>query len=342
MSRDTFAFSSASLRSLRLEQELQDWEDARRALAHRRVMLRRPLPAAPRLRHGNERIQTVHAPPPQIKCRDTAIHNTFMCGDMKGVYAVLKEPGMVNALMETVHEEMVWTPEMGMWTLSSKIKQTSALRLAASRGHSACVEELLFRGAEVDADPGGRTALHDACSGGHDVCVRLLLDHAADPDLLAMDGNAPLHLCNAPHTYQCAELLVSSGALVNVAQRDSCLTPLHVACRRGLEEHVELYLSYGGDVMARSQEGETPLNAACAGAERPAEMGRYLRIVQNLLAAGADAQTCGRKKHTALHNACGNCCPRIVKLLLEHGARADVENCAGYTPMDCLLQVRSW
>lgn len=37
-----------------------------------------------------------------------------MCGDMKGVYAVLKDPSMVNALMETVQEEMVWTPEMGM------------------------------------------------------------------------------------------------------------------------------------------------------------------------------------------------------------------------------------
>ncbi|XP_051994764.1 ankyrin repeat and SOCS box protein 16 isoform X2 [Xyrauchen texanus] len=310
MSRDTFAFTSASLRSLRLEQELQDWEDARRALAHRRAMTRRPLPIAPRLRHGNERIQTVRAPPPQIQCRDPAIHETFMCGDMKKVYTVLKEPGMVNALMETVHEEMVWAPEMGMWTLISKVKQTSALRLAASRGHSGCVEELLFREAEVDEDTGGRTALHDACSGGHQVCVRLLLDHGADPDLLTVDGNAPLHLCNAAETYE-----------------------------RGLEAHVELYLSYGGDVTAQSQEGETPLNAACAGAERPEDAGRYLRIVQRLLAAGADAQTAGRKKHTALHNACGNCCPRIVKLLLKHGARADVSNCAGYTPMDCLLQV---
>ncbi|TRY68052.1 hypothetical protein DNTS_003635 [Danionella cerebrum] len=312
MSRDTFAFSSASLRSLRLEQDLQDWEDARRALAHRRAMIRRPLPAAPRLRHGNEKIQTVRAPPPQIRCRDPAVHKTFMWGDIKGVYAVLKEPGMVNALMETVHEEMVWAPEMGMWTLVSKVKQTSALRLAASRGHAACVEELLFREAEVDADPGGRSALHDACSGGHHICVRLLLDHGADPDQLAEDGNAPLHLCSAPETFHCAELLVSSGALVNVAHRVSSLTPLHLACRRGLEEHVELYLSHGGDVMARSQEGETPLNAACAGAERPADTGRYLRIVQKLLAAGADAQTFGRKKHTALHNACGNCCPSIV------------------------------
>lgn len=150
------------------------------------------------------------------------------------------------------------------------------------------------------------------------------------------------HSRHQSHSYlpcRCAEHLVTSGALVNVAQRDSCLTPLHVACRRGLEDHVELFLSYGGDVTAQTQEGETPLNAACAGAERPADAGRYLRIVQKLLAAGADAQTAGRKKHTALHNACGNCCPRIVKLLLEHGARADIANCAGYTPMDCLLQV---
>ncbi|KAG9264470.1 ankyrin repeat and SOCS box protein 16 [Astyanax mexicanus] len=339
MSRDTFAFTSASLRSLRLEQELQDWEDARRALAHRRAMTRRPLPAAPRLRHGTERIQTVRAPPPQIHCRDPTIHNTFMWGDMKGVYAVLKEPGMVNALMEIVHEEMVWTPEMGMWTLSSKVKQTSALRLAAGRGRSDCVEELLFRGADVDADPGGRTALHDACSGGHNTCVKLLLDHGADPDLPTADGSTPLHLCNTADTYLCAELLVSNGANVNVTQRDSCLTPLHVACRRGLEEHVELLLVHRADVTAQSCEGETPLNAACAGAERPSEAGQYLRVVQRLLDAGADACTAGRKQHSALHNSCANCNYRITDLLLQHGARAHAVNCAGYTPMDCLLQV---
>ncbi len=114
MSKDTFPFSSTSLRSLRLEQEFQEWEDARRALAQRRAMTRAPLPPAPRPPPRQQRLQEVRAPPPQVRCRDTAVHNTFMCGDMKGVYVVLKEPGMVNALMETVHEEMVWTPEMGM------------------------------------------------------------------------------------------------------------------------------------------------------------------------------------------------------------------------------------
>ncbi|KAK1878171.1 Ankyrin repeat and SOCS box protein 16 [Dissostichus eleginoides] len=339
MSKDSFPFTSTSLRSLRLEQELQEWEDARRALANRRAMTRAPLPRAPRLSPRQGRLQEVWAPRAPVRCRDTAVHNTFMCGDMKGVYAVLKDAAMVNALMETVHEDMVWAPEMGMWTLSSKVKQTSALRLAASRGHSGCVEELLFRGAEVNADPGGSTALHDASVGGHDLCVQLLLSHGADPEVLAADGSAPLHLsCTSTQSLRCAELLIEGGAEVSVRLGGARITPLHLAARRGLEQHVELLLSTGADVLATNQEGETPLNAACSGAERPSEAGRYLRVVQKLLAAGADPRTAGRKQHTPLHNACANCTPRIVDVLLLHGARPDVANCAGYTPMDCLLQ----
>nr|XP_040046378.1 ankyrin repeat and SOCS box protein 16 isoform X3 [Gasterosteus aculeatus aculeatus]XP_040046379.1 ankyrin repeat and SOCS box protein 16 isoform X3 [Gasterosteus aculeatus aculeatus] len=339
MSKDTFPFTPTSLRSLRLERELQDWEDARRALAHRRAMTRDPLPRAPRPPPRQQRLQQVRAPAPQARCRDTAVHNTFMCGDMKGVYAVLKDPAMVNALMETAQEEMAWAPEMGMWTLSSKMKQTSALRLAACGGRAGIVEELLFRGAEVNTDPGGNTALHDACAGGHDACVQLLLSHGADPEVLAADGSAPLHLCTSAQSFQCAALLVDAGADVSVRMRESRLTPLHAAARRGLEEHVALFLAHGADVAATNQEGETPLNAACSAAERPSEAGRYLRVVQRLLSAGADPRTAGRKQHTPLHNACANCSPRIVEVLLQHGAEARVANCAGYTPMDCLIQV---
>ncbi|XP_052346244.1 ankyrin repeat and SOCS box protein 16-like [Oncorhynchus keta] len=338
MSRDTFAFSSAALHSLKVDQELQEWKDNRQALAHRRAMSRPPVSRASRPPPKQQRsLQEIWVY--EARCRDTTIHNTFMCGDMKGVHVVLKDPCMVNTLMETVHEEMVWAPGRWMWTMSSKIKQTSALRLAASKGHSGCVEELLFRGAEVDADPGGSTALHDACIGGHDSCVQLLLAHGADPDLLAEDGSAPLHLCSTAQTFQCAELLVTGGAEVNVLTSETKITPLHVVARRGMEEHVKLFLSHGADVSARNREGETPLNAACGGAERPAEAGRYLRVVQMLLGAGADPCTAGWKHHTPLHNACSNCSPRIAEILLQHGAKADLQNCAGYTPMDCLLQV---
>lgn len=129
MSKHTFPFTTTSLRALRLEREQQDWEEARRALAHRRAMTRAPVaraaPPPPRPPPGpggggggggrtTTRLQEVRAPPPPVRCRDPAVHNTFMCGDMRGVYALLKDPALVNGLMETVHEEMVWTPEMGV------------------------------------------------------------------------------------------------------------------------------------------------------------------------------------------------------------------------------------
>lgn len=133
--------------------------------------------------------------------------------------------------------------------------------------------------------------------------------------------------------------MVESGADLNISHRQSRITPLHVAARRGLEEHVELLIAHGGDVASQNLEGETPLNAACSGAERASEAGRYLRVVKKLLLAGADPRKAGKKQHTPLHNACGNCMPHIAQQLLQYGALADAANCFGYTPMDCLLQV---
>lgn len=124
---------------------------------------------------------------------------------------------------------------------------------------------------------------------------------------------------------------------MNLGTRDQQLTALHVAARQGLVAHVELYLHHGADPSCRTRQGETPLNAACAAAERPEEAERYYRVAERLLAAGANPGAAGRKDHTPLHNACGNGQPRLAQLLLRHGADATIPNCAGYTPMDCAL-----
>jgi hypothetical protein len=83
----------------------------------------------------------------------------------------------------------------GLWTLEYKRELTTPLRISAAHGHTACVRHLLRRGADPDASPGGRGALHEACLGEHTACARLLLQHGADPDLLSTEGLAPLHLC---------------------------------------------------------------------------------------------------------------------------------------------------
>lgn len=125
---------------------------------------------------------------------------------------------------------------------------------------------------------------------------------------------------------------------MNMAARDSEVTPLHVAAARGLEKHVALYLEHGANVGLRTSQGETALNAACAGAESPGSDRRHQATAQRLLEAGADARAAGRKRHTPLHNACANGCGALAELLLRHGACAGVPNAAGHTPMDCALQ----
>lgn len=136
---------------------------------------------------------------------------------------------------------------------------------------------------------------------------------------------------------RCAELLLAHGAQVNLGTRDRQVTALHVAARQGLVAHVELYLHHGADPSQRTHQGETPLNAAAAAAERPEDAERFLRVAERLLAAGAEPGAAGRKGHTPLHNACANGHPALARLLLRHGADATVPNSAGDTPLDCAL-----
>lgn len=127
-------------------------------------MTRAPLPRAPRPPPGQQRLQEVRAPPPQLRCRDAAVHNTFMCGDMQGVYAVLRDPGMVNALMETVHEEMVWIPEMGMTSdaVSGRLACMVSLRDALISRH---VDAELQGEADVGAASGRWQRTHRVRGG---------------------------------------------------------------------------------------------------------------------------------------------------------------------------------
>nr|XP_030111843.3 ankyrin repeat and SOCS box protein 16 [Taeniopygia guttata] len=326
MAHESFAFSPSALRSLRLQRELLEREDRRRALARAPAPRLLPPPAPP-------------SPPRRRQlCRDPAVHNALYAGDLPRVQSLFRDEASANLVLEMVSEELVWSPEQGLWVLSPRRQHTSALRIAAARGYEDCARHLLLRGAAVDAVVGGRAPLHDSAAAPHPNCARLLLAFGADPNVLSADGSAPLHLCTAPHSLRCAELLLAHGARVNLGTRERQVTALHVAARHGLLAHVELYLHHGADPSRRTHQGETPLNAAAAAAERPEDAERFLRVAERLLAAGAQAGAAGRKGHTPLHNACANGHPALARLLLRHGADATVPNGAGDTPMDCALR----
>ncbi|XP_029428154.1 ankyrin repeat and SOCS box protein 16-like [Rhinatrema bivittatum] len=327
MAQETFAFTSSTLRSLRLQREMLELEDRRRALA-RHYLPRRTSPA-PR--------SSMLVRQPRY-CRDPMAHKALYTGDLQCIKDLFKDEVTANLIVETVSEELLWSEELGLWALNPKKKHTSPLRIAANRGYTDCIKHLIMQGANVNATVGGRAALHDTCTSHRTECTQLLLSFGANPNILSEDGSAPLHVCTTPETLQCAQMLLESGASVNLTTRDRRVTPLHVAARHGLEEHVKLYLCNGANLSLRNRAGETALNTACASAEEPEKAGEYYCVVKKLLDCGADVKMAGRKNHTPLHNACGNCHHRIVDLLLQHGAEVNALNCAGYTPLDCILQ----
>ena len=105
MAQETFTFTSSALRSLRLQQELLEQEDRRRALA-RESATRRLLPESPRPPlTPSRRLQY---------CRDPAVHNALYTGDLVRIKSIFKDEITANLVMEMVSEELVWSPEQGM------------------------------------------------------------------------------------------------------------------------------------------------------------------------------------------------------------------------------------
>ncbi|XP_040186754.1 ankyrin repeat and SOCS box protein 16 [Rana temporaria] len=330
MSRETFPFTTTALRSLQWQREQLENEDRRRAVS--RQCLARRL----------QTDRSAYRPPASQRrqyCRDAAIHNALYTGDIERIKVIFREQDSAEVVVETVSEELQWSPDIGLFSLTPKKSHTTPLRITAARGYSECVRYLICHGANPNNTVGGRGALHDACEGGHAVCTQLLVSRGADCNLQSEDGQAPLHFCTTKDTLECARQLLEYGAIVNLPCHYTRATPLHVAATRGLEAHVTLYLSLGADPCALNRESETPVNAACAAGDSPQHFGRYLRVVEMLLKAGGPPSTPGKKGHGPLHNASSNCHLSLVKMLLDHGASVNVTNSAGYTPLDCALQV---
>lgn len=105
MSRETFAFTSSTLRALRLQREWLEWEDRRRALS-RQCLTRRFPPAT------SSSLLTKPARRPQY-CRDPAVHNILYTGDLQTIKSIFKDEAVANVIVETVSEELMWAAELG-------------------------------------------------------------------------------------------------------------------------------------------------------------------------------------------------------------------------------------
>ena len=111
-------------------------------------------------------------------------------------------------------------------------------------------------------------------------------------------------------------------------------TPLHRACIEGNHKEVVKLLEKGHPVNPRDHCGWLPIHEA-------ANHG-YSDICWSLIENGASINDPGGEKcggTTPLHDACSNCQPKVIQVLVSKGADVTLLDTEGNTPVDCL---RSW
>ncbi|NXM32703.1 ASB10 protein, partial [Oxyruncus cristatus] len=278
-----------------------------------------------------------------LECRDLLVQNALFTGDLEMVQKYFTKSAAINLIIETRDDVLRWTSRKhGLWSLSYKQELTTPLHITASRGYTDCLRLLLLRGAAIDFAPGGKTALHEACAAASTDCVRLLLGSGADPEAVSEDGYRPLHLCKSPDSIECVRQLLQHGASANSRTEEEDDTALHVAARHGLAEHVQLLLHHRAELEAKNEEGQTPLNTACAQHHQPQDMDRYYRVCQLLVESGASINAADQDRQHPLHLACKNANAQIAELLLARGANVNVMNYGGNTALHNILQVAAY
>jgi ankyrin repeat protein len=241
---------------------------------------------------------------------------------------------------------------------------------AARGGHVAAARALLDVGADVNATlPDGMSALVLAVYNAHYELAAFLLDRGADPNAAAHGWTAlhqvawsrrPNRGFNLPGAVPTGNLdsldlvrkLVEHGANLNARQtaepKDGNRnmlnrigsTPLLQAAKTADVPLMRLLLASGADPAITTEEGTTALMVAAgvgiwAPGESPGDHDEGLAAVKLAFeAGGGDVNDVDDNGETAMHGAVyrGGAIP-IIQFLADRGARLDVVNAKGWTPL---------
>jgi ankyrin repeat protein len=198
---------------------------------------------------------------------------------------------------------------------------STPLQWAVFHGNTDEVKRLLKAGADAKAlNAYGVDAMQLAADASNTELIALLLKAGADANSPNPDGETALHLVARAGNLDAAKLLLRAGAAVDARERFGSQTPLMWAVARRHPDMVELLVSKGADVNARSA----------------------IRDYQRVATAESRAKQLDRGGLTPLMYAARENCGACVEILLKHKVDVDKPDPSGMSPMVIAMLNSNW
>lgn len=189
---------------------------------------------------------------------------------------------------------------------------STALLWAANQNDGDLVARLLKAGAKPNVQNRlGSTPLAEAALNANTPMLNALLDAGADPNVAGPDGQTPLMVVSRTADVDAAKLLLAKGANPNVSEKQRGQTALMWAAANSQSAMMLALLDHGADVDAASDTD----------------------LMTPLVSGEPRAQPRPPGGETAMLFATREGCMNCVKALVDHGAKLDLADPEGVTPL---------
>ncbi|MCH7748223.1 MAG: ankyrin repeat domain-containing protein [Acidobacteria bacterium] len=246
----------------------------------------------------------------------TALLFAARAGRIEAVSALLEAGGDVNDTLSDGTSALVLATLSAQYDMGVFLLEQGADPNAAEQGWTA-----LHQVAWTRRPSRGPTTVGPVARGAVDslTLAAALVAHGADP--------------NSRITKEAIEIYVGRNRMNRLGA-----TPFFMAASRVDVAYMRLLARSGADPFLPNDDGTTPLMAAAGvglwfPGESPGTPEEAAAAVEFCLELGGDATTVDANGDTALHGAAYWDSPRALELLVAAGARLDVENDKGWTPL---------
>jgi ankyrin repeat protein len=198
---------------------------------------------------------------------------------------------------------------------------STLLQWAVFHGNVAEVKRLLRFGAKVSlANNYGATPMSLAAEVANTEILKVLIEAGADPDSPNPDGMTALLAVARTGNVAAAQVLLKAGATVDAKEKWGGQTPLMWASARRHPEMMELLISKGADVNARSIDRNYQRHIQAEGRPKSLDSGGLTPLL-----------------YAAREN-----CTACVDVLLKHNADIDLPDPDGVSPLLVAIMNANW